>query len=154
MAPTEPHDGQIHSERQKSRLNKRKAVSDSLTSTREELFAGEWDRYAFKVRVCVLLADILYHRFHKPNNSEWIRPILDNRKSISIPRRISTYRRPKSSYPGRSISSFSQFTCSWSLSYILQVLSELQAKIRSLPGFLGPSVSEAWLRRYQVTSCF
>jgi len=44
MAPTEPSDGQFHSERQKSRLNKRKAVSDSLTNTREELFAGEFDR--------------------------------------------------------------------------------------------------------------
>jgi tRNA (adenine58-N1)-methyltransferase non-catalytic subunit len=45
MAPTEPPDGQFHSERQKSRLNKRKAVTDSLTNTREELFAGEFDRY-------------------------------------------------------------------------------------------------------------
>ena len=45
MGPTEPPDGQFHSDRQKLRLNKRKAVSDSLTNTREELFAGEFDRY-------------------------------------------------------------------------------------------------------------
>jgi len=31
-----------------------------------------------------------------------------------------------------------------------QVLADLQARIRSTPGYLGPTVSEAWLRRYQV----
>lgn len=31
-----------------------------------------------------------------------------------------------------------------------QVLADLQAKIRLIPGYLGPTVSEAWLRQYQV----
>jgi tRNA (adenine-N(1)-)-methyltransferase non-catalytic subunit len=38
---------QVRSERQKSRLNKRKAVSDLLASTRDELFAGEFDSFVF-----------------------------------------------------------------------------------------------------------
>lgn len=63
MAPTEPHDGQIHSERQKSRLNKRKVASDSLTSTREELFAGEWDRYVHLLRCINQDSCLLTHHF-------------------------------------------------------------------------------------------
>jgi tRNA (adenine-N(1)-)-methyltransferase non-catalytic subunit len=59
MAPTEPPDGQFHSERQKSRLNKRKAVSDSLRNTREELFAGEFDRYFFSWRVLVEISSLV-----------------------------------------------------------------------------------------------
>ena len=31
-----------------------------------------------------------------------------------------------------------------------QPLVELQSKLRSLPQYLGPAVTEAWLRRYQV----
>ncbi|KAL0951615.1 hypothetical protein HGRIS_008296 [Hohenbuehelia grisea] len=41
-----PHDlpaDQIKSDKQKSRLNKRKAVSDALMAVREDLFAGEFD---------------------------------------------------------------------------------------------------------------
>lgn len=34
----------------------------------------------------------------------------------------------------------------------VQTLSDLQAKLRDIPGYLGPAVSEAWLRRYQVLS--
>lgn len=32
----------------------------------------------------------------------------------------------------------------------LQVLSELQSKMRPQPSYLNPSITEAWLRRYQV----
>ena len=32
----------------------------------------------------------------------------------------------------------------------VQILSDLQAKLRDIPTYLGPAVSEAWLRRYQV----
>lgn len=31
-----------------------------------------------------------------------------------------------------------------------QILSEVQAKMRPLPAYLSPSVTEAWLRQYQV----
>jgi len=43
IPPSNVPPDQIRSERQKSRLNKRKAVTDLLTSTREELFSGEFD---------------------------------------------------------------------------------------------------------------
>jgi hypothetical protein len=31
-----------------------------------------------------------------------------------------------------------------------QILADLQTKMRALPQYLCPSVTEAWLRRYQV----
>lgn len=43
IPPSNIPQDQIRSERQKSRLNKRKAVTDQLTNTREELFNGEFD---------------------------------------------------------------------------------------------------------------
>jgi hypothetical protein len=33
---------------------------------------------------------------------------------------------------------------------ILQVVAELQSALRDKPQYLGPTVSEAWLRQYQV----
>ncbi|KIM88856.1 hypothetical protein PILCRDRAFT_813845 [Piloderma croceum F 1598] len=108
MAPTEPSDGQFHSDRQKSRLNKRKAVSESLTNTREELFAGEFDS---------LIVASEYDPF---SIVEQLYPYLAGSAPIVV-----------QSPHG-------------------QVLAELQAKIRTIPGYLGPAVSEAWLRRYQV----
>ncbi|KAF5385029.1 hypothetical protein D9615_001234 [Tricholomella constricta] len=43
IPPSDIPADQIRSERQKSRLSKRKAVTDLLTTTREELFNGEFD---------------------------------------------------------------------------------------------------------------
>jgi len=108
MAPTEPSGGQYHSERQKSRLNKRKAESDSLTSTREELFAGEFDS---------LIVASEYDPF-------------------SIVTKLYPYLAGSAPIVVHSPHG--------------QILADLQAKIRTMPGYLGPTVSEAWLRRYQV----
>jgi len=108
MAPTEPSGGQFHSERQKSRLNKRKAVSNSLASTREELFAGEFDSL------------IIASEYDPFSIVDKLYPCLAGSAPIVVQ------------------------------SPHVQVLADLQAKIRSLPGYLGPTVSEAWLRRYQV----
>ena len=44
LPPSELPEEQIKSDRQKTRLGKRKAISDLLNSTREELFSGEFDR--------------------------------------------------------------------------------------------------------------
>lgn len=43
IPPSDLPADQIKSDRQKSRLNKRKAVSDLLTNTRNDLFAGEFE---------------------------------------------------------------------------------------------------------------
>ncbi|KAG6817921.1 hypothetical protein H0H87_012389 [Tephrocybe sp. NHM501043] len=43
IPPSDIPQDQIKSERQKSRLNKRKAVTDLVTGTREDLFSGEFD---------------------------------------------------------------------------------------------------------------
>lgn len=43
VPPVEPSSGKANSEAQKARLNKRKTVTNALHSTREELFAGEFD---------------------------------------------------------------------------------------------------------------
>ena len=45
LPPSEVPEEQIKSDRQKTRLGKRKAISDLLNSTREELFSGEFDRW-------------------------------------------------------------------------------------------------------------
>jgi len=108
MPPTAPPDGQFHSERQKSRLNKRKAVSDSLASTREELFAGEFDSL------------IVVSEYDPFSIVDKLYPYLAGSAPIIV-----------QSPHG-------------------QVLADLQAKIRTMPGYLGPTVSEAWLRRYQI----
>ena len=43
LPPSDLPQDQVKSERQKHRLNKRKAISDLLSNTREELFAGEFE---------------------------------------------------------------------------------------------------------------
>jgi tRNA (adenine-N(1)-)-methyltransferase non-catalytic subunit len=55
VPPSDLPADQIKSERQKSRLNKRKAVSDLLTNTRDELFAGEFD-----ASVLLFLVNVTY----------------------------------------------------------------------------------------------
>ena len=35
-----------------------------------------------------------------------------------------------------------------------KVLSDVQAKLRADPHYLGPSITEGWLRRYQVCAGF
>jgi tRNA (adenine-N(1)-)-methyltransferase non-catalytic subunit len=47
MGPSDVAADQVKSVKQKTRLDKRKAVSDALTSTREELFTGEFDGCAY-----------------------------------------------------------------------------------------------------------
>ncbi|KAF7972594.1 hypothetical protein HWV62_17398 [Athelia sp. TMB] len=108
LPPSEPPDGKLHSERQKSRLNKRKAVSNSINGTREELFNGEFDG---------LIVASEYDPY-------------------SIVEKLYPYLAGSAPIVAHSPS--------------LQILADLQAKCRSLPGYLGPTVTEAWLRRYQV----
>jgi tRNA (adenine-N(1)-)-methyltransferase non-catalytic subunit len=38
--------------------------------------------------------------------------------------------------------------------FILQVVTELQSTLRDVPHWLGPAVTESWLRQYQVPSVF
>ncbi len=45
VPPSDLPEDEIRSERQKSRLKKRKGLTDALTNTREELFAGDFDAY-------------------------------------------------------------------------------------------------------------
>lgn len=45
MPPSELPAEEIRSERQKSRLKKRRALNDHLNNTREDLFSGGFDRY-------------------------------------------------------------------------------------------------------------
>ncbi|KAJ7459153.1 Gcd10p family-domain-containing protein [Mycena galericulata] len=106
--PVDIPSDQIKSDRQKSRLNKRKAASDLLNGTREELFAGEFD-------ALIVASD--YEPF---SILERLVPYLAGSASIVV----------QSPY--------------------VQVLSELHAKLRALPEYLCPSVTEVWLRRYQV----
>ncbi|KAH7930926.1 Gcd10p-domain-containing protein [Leucogyrophana mollusca] len=108
MAPSEPPNGQIRSERQRVRLDKRKVASDTLSSAREELFAGEFDGL------------IVASECDPFQVVEMLSPYLGGSASIVV----------QSPY--------------------VQPLTELQAKMRALPHYLGPSLTESWLRRYQV----
>ena len=48
----------------------------------------------------------------------------------------------------------SMLSCSFAViiikDYRWQILAELQSSLRDKPEYLGPSVTEGWLRRYQV----
>ncbi|KJA28350.1 hypothetical protein HYPSUDRAFT_33713 [Hypholoma sublateritium FD-334 SS-4] len=108
LPPSNIPSEQLKSDRQKHRLNKRKAVEDLLNNTRDELFAGEFDG--------LIIA------------SEY--------DPYSIIERLSPYLGGSA-----SIVAHSPFS---------QIIVELQAKMRNMPQYLCPTVSESWLRRYQV----
>ncbi|KAK7058469.1 tRNA (adenine(58)-N(1))-methyltransferase non-catalytic subunit trm6 [Paramarasmius palmivorus] len=108
MAPTDVPSDEIKSERQKSRLRKRKLVSDALNRTREELFAGEFEGL------------IVASQYDPTAIVERLAPYLSGSASIVVH------------------------------SPHLQVVADLQAELKSLPGFLAPTVTEVWTRRYQV----
>jgi len=108
MPPIEPPSGVFKSDRQKFRLNKRKALAGNLFNTRDELFEGEFDG---------LIVASEYDPF-------------------SIVDKLTPYLAGSSSIVVQSPT--------------VQVLAELQSKLRPLPQYLGPTVTEGWLRRYQV----
>ncbi|KAF9245843.1 Gcd10p-domain-containing protein [Melanogaster broomeanus] len=108
IAPQDPPSGRIRSERQRQRLDKRKSTSDTLMSTRQELFAGEFDG---------LLVASEYDPFEIV---EMLSPYLAGSASIVVQ------------------------------NVFLQPLTDLQAKMRLMPHYLAPSITESWLRRYQV----
>ncbi|PPR01928.1 hypothetical protein CVT24_001267 [Panaeolus cyanescens] len=108
MPPTEYPDDDAKSERHKHRLNKRKAISDLLSKTRDDLFSGEFD-------ALVIVSE------HEPYSIiERLSPYLAGSSSVVV----------HSPYP--------------------QIVVDLQARLRQHPEYLSPSVTEAWLRRYQV----
>ncbi|KAL5535659.1 MYO1_1 [Sanghuangporus sanghuang] len=108
VPPFEPESGVYRSERQKSRYNKRKKVVGNLFSTRDELFAGEFD---------ALLVASDYEPF-------------------SIVEKLCSYLAGSA-----SIVIHSPF---------IQALAEVQARMKPLPEYLNPSITEGWLRQYQV----
>ncbi|KII94259.1 hypothetical protein PLICRDRAFT_36512 [Plicaturopsis crispa FD-325 SS-3] len=99
---------EIRSERQRARLNKRKAAFDSLNNIRDELFGGEFD------------ALLVASEYEPYSIIDQLFPYLGGSASIAVH------------------------------SPHLQTLTDLQSQLRSVPQFLGPTVTEAWLRRYQV----
>lgn len=98
----------VQSERQRARLDKRRAASKALMDTRAELFAGEFDG---------LLVASEYDAFQIVKS---LSPYLAGSASIVVQ------------------------------SPFLQPLADLQVRMREIPTYLAPSVTEAWLRRYQV----
>ncbi|KAI0046621.1 Gcd10p-domain-containing protein [Auriscalpium vulgare] len=96
------------SDKAKVRVNKRKAASDILSGTREELFAGGFDG---------LIVASEYDPF-------------------SILERLSPYLNGSANIVVHSPH--------------LQTVSDLQTTLRLRPQYLAPSVSESFLRRYQV----
>ena len=83
LPSAEPPSGTYKSEGQRTRLNKRKLVSDALMQTRDELFAGEFDG-------CGYLSLSLHAVFDGPgflqaNSRESIRPVLHPAKAIPVP---------------------------------------------------------------------
>ncbi|KAF8808114.1 Gcd10p-domain-containing protein [Phlegmacium glaucopus] len=108
LPPSELPEEQIKSDRQKTRLGKRKAISDLLSNTREELFSGEFDSL------------IISSEYDPYSIIERLSPYLGGSASIVVH------------------------------SPTVQIVVDLQAKLRTMPQYLCPTVSEPWLRRYQV----
>ncbi|KAJ7170183.1 Gcd10p-domain-containing protein [Mycena filopes] len=108
VPPADVPPDQIKSERQRTRLSKRKATTDLLNATREDLFAGEFD------------ALIVASEYEPFSILEKLVPYLGGSASIVV----------QSPYA--------------------QILTDLHATLRALPGYLGPSLTEVWMRRYQV----
>ncbi|KZV70983.1 Gcd10p-domain-containing protein [Peniophora sp. CONT] len=104
----DPAQDDIRSDKHKVRMSKRKAVSDALAATRDELFAGEF-------------AGLFIASHYDP---------------ASILARLSPYLGGSA-----SIVVYSQH---------LQIVTDLQNKMRADSQYLAPSVTESWLRRYQV----
>lgn len=127
IPPSDLPADQIKSDRQKSRLNKRKAVSDLLTNTRNDLFAGEFEasvsccRFFFHADIHLSCYSLVLASEYDPYS------IIDK----LLP------------YLGGSASIVVQ-------SPHVQILADLQNKMRALPQYLCPTVTEAWLRRYQI----
>ncbi|CAK5264273.1 unnamed protein product [Mycena citricolor] len=101
VAPVELPSEQIKSDRQRTRMDRRKAAQDLINSIREEflIVASDYEPHSILERLV---------------------PHLAGSASIVV----------QSPYG--------------------QVLSDLHGKIRGAPGYLCPSVSEVWMRRYQV----
>ncbi|KAF8640591.1 hypothetical protein AX17_000253 [Amanita inopinata Kibby_2008] len=108
VPPSELPPEEIRSERQKSRLNKRKAMKEVLDTTRSELFDGEFD------------ALIVASEYDPYSVLEALYPFLAGSASIVVH------------------------------SPHVQIVAELQNKLRTLPQYLFPNVTEGWLRPYQV----
>ncbi|KZT73344.1 Gcd10p-domain-containing protein [Daedalea quercina L-15889] len=107
VPPSEPP-SKAKSDAQKTRLNKRKAVNDTLNRTREELFAGEFDGL------------VVASEYDPSSILEKLSPYLAGSANIVV---HSPY---------------------------VQIVTDLQNQLRDLPQYLGPAVTEMWLRRYQV----
>ncbi|KAJ3564543.1 hypothetical protein NP233_g8225 [Leucocoprinus birnbaumii] len=108
LPPTELDTTDSKSERQKSRLNKRKAVTNQLYSTRRELFDGEFHGL------------VLATQYDPWSIIEKFAQYLGGSANLVV----------YSPHP--------------------QILADLQTKLRTIPEWLSPSLTESWLRRYQV----
>ncbi|KIY50409.1 Gcd10p-domain-containing protein [Fistulina hepatica ATCC 64428] len=106
-APDTP-EGEAVTDRQRSRINKRKVVVQALVDAREELFAGEFEGL------------IIASQYEPYSIVEKLSPYLAGSAPIVI----------HSPYP--------------------EVLVETQNKMRMLSKYLAPTLTEAWLRQYQI----
>ncbi|KAG8763805.1 tRNA (adenine(58)-N(1))-methyltransferase non-catalytic subunit trm6 [Ceratobasidium sp. 428] len=106
--PIEPAGGQFQSNKEQTKLRKRKATASVLTDLREELFSGEFDG---------LIVASQYEPF-------------------SIIEKLSQYVAGSG-----TIAVYSPFS---------QPLIEAQSRMRPIPTYLAPNVTEAWHREYQV----
>ncbi|TFK77422.1 Gcd10p-domain-containing protein [Pluteus cervinus] len=108
LPPSDMPLDQVRSERQKARLSKRKATTDLLANTREELFSGEFDGL------------IIASEYDPSSILERLLPYVAGSSSIVVQ------------------------------SPHIQILADLQTRLRALPEYLSPSLTEGWLRQYQV----
>ncbi|KAF5312145.1 hypothetical protein D9619_002600 [Psilocybe cf. subviscida] len=108
LPPFDPVEGVVRSDRQKQRLNKRKAVSDLLNNTRDELFSGEFEG--------LLIAS----EYDPYSIIERLSPYLGGSASVVV---------------------HSPFS---------QIIVDLQARLRTIPEYLSPTMTESWLRCYQI----
>ncbi|QRV94729.1 tRNA (adenine(58)-N(1))-methyltransferase non-catalytic subunit TRM6 [Ceratobasidium sp. AG-Ba] len=106
--PTEPASGEFQSDKERSKLRKRKATANVLSNLREELFSGEFDGL------------IVASQFEPFSIVEKLSPYVAGSGMIAV---YSPFSHP---------------------------LIEAQSRMRAIPTYLAPAVTEAWHREYQV----
>ncbi|KAG9102889.1 tRNA (adenine(58)-N(1))-methyltransferase non-catalytic subunit trm6 [Ceratobasidium sp. 370] len=108
VLPTEPAGGEFRSDKERSKLRKRKTTASVLTGLREELFSGEFDGL------------VVASQFEPFSIIEKLSPYVAGSGVIAV---------------------YSPFS---------QPLIEAQSRMRPIPMYLAPTVTESWHREYQV----
>lgn len=87
--------------------------------------------------------------FKQTYHSQSVRPLVNIGEVVTIPRGLRLHSDPQSPSAGALDSHFSSLP-HWMLTHPAKILSDLHGRLRDRPGYLGTSLTEGFLRRYQA----